>query len=329
MPQIPDDTPQSVGERIRRLATANVPQAMVNLMVGASDTTIEKLAIGLNRIAIDSSVRGLLIQQGVLSACIKIEEVENPSDTKKNSLRQSRQCAARLLVTTNPSILTTSQRIGSIKPLLQLIRDSDASDLQHFEALLAITNVASTGNDAKERIVSEKGIAALGYEMFSDHEMVRRAGTEALCNLVPHPAMMTYLADPENLRLWLAFAADYEENFECSRAASGCLAMASGDTAIAESLVGLKSFKACTTTLLQSGNLELMHRVLALIQILIDHGGHCKEAVFSAGLVAFCGAYVESYHDGSKASDLGFSPEEQGLLSVTIELAKAIAIVES
>lgn len=329
MVKIPEDSKNAVEERIRKLANANVPRAMVKLLEGASESTMETLAIGMNRMAVDAAVRGLLIQQGVLSACIKVEDTENSTETKKNALRQARHCVAKLLVTTNPSMLTTSQRIGAIKPVILLIRDSDASDLQHFEALLAVANIASTGYDAKEKVVSEKGVSTISYAMFSDHELVRRAGTEAMCNLVGHPAMEKHLSDPENLRLWLAFAADFENNFECARAASGCLAMSTDTPDIAGALIGLKTFKECITSLLESGNLELMHRTLVLIKNLIDLGDKYKECVISAGLVTFCRVYVESYHDGAKAADLGFSPGEQGLMSVTLDLAKTIAIVDN
>lgn len=324
-PKVPDDHPKAVEERIRKLAVANVPQAMVRLMEGANESTLEKLAVGINRMASEIPSRGLLIQQGALSACIKLEDTENSSEVKKRSVREARQCIARLLVTTNPSILTTSQRLGAIKPLLRLIGDSDASDLQCFEALLAVTNLAASGDDAKEKIASEKGISILNYAMFSDHTLVRRAGTEAMCNLVPHPAMIKHLSDPENLRLWLAFAADHESNLECACAASGCLAMSTHIIDVASALVGLRSFKESMTALLESGNLELMHRVLTIIQNLLDHGGGCKQEVVAAGLTAFCRAYVDSYHDGSLASDLGFTDEEQGLLTLTISLAKTIA----
>lgn len=329
MVKMPEDSQNAVEERIRKLANANVPRAMVKLLEGASESTMERLAIGMNRMAVDAAVRGLLIQQGVLSACIKVEDTEHSTETKKNALRQARHCVAKLLVTTNPSMLTTSQRIGAIKPVILLIRDSDASDLQHFEALLAVTNIASTGYDAKEKVVSEKGVSTISYAMFSDHELVRRAGTEAMCNLVGHPAMEKHLSDPENLRLWLAFAADFENNFECARAASGCLAMSTDIPDIAGALIGLKTFKECITSLLESGNLELMHRTLVLIKNLIDLGDKYKECVTSAGLVTFCRVYAESYHDGAKAADLGFSPDEQGLMSVTLDLAKTIAIVEN
>jgi hypothetical protein len=206
-----------------------------------------------------------------------------------------------------------------------LIGDPDASDLQCFEGLLAVTNIAASGDDAKEKIISEKGISVLNYAMFSDHSMVRRAGTEAMCNLVPHPAMVKHLSDPQNLRLWLAFAADHESNLECARAASGCLAMSTHIIDIAIALVGLPSFKESMTAILQSGNLELMHRVLVVIQNLLDLGGKCKEEVVAAGLTAFCRVYVDSYHDGSLALDLGFTDAEHENMSLTVNLAKSIA----
>jgi len=214
--------------------------------------------------------------------------------------------------------------MGSIKPLIQLVGDNNATDLQQFEALLAITNLASAGDETKERIVAERGISSLSYAMFSDHEMVQRAGTEALCNLVPHPAMMKYLADPEHLRLWLAFASDVEANFECARAAAGCLAMSTYDPEIAKALIDLKSFKESMTTMLECGNLEVMHRALVIVLNLVELGGKCREAAISAELITFCDAYVASYHDGKKANELKFSAADQQQMEVTVDVAKEI-----
>jgi hypothetical protein len=72
-PVTDDDSQTAVQERIRILANANVPRALVKLMNGASETTVEQIVISLNRMAIDVSVRGLMIQQGALSACIEVE----------------------------------------------------------------------------------------------------------------------------------------------------------------------------------------------------------------------------------------------------------------
>lgn len=318
------DTTELCHERIRQIAAANVPRALIALVDGASEHTLEQAVMAMNRMADVQSVRGVLIQQGVLSACIKIEKKETPTDTDvmKKVIRLARHTIGKMLVSTNPSLLTSAQRLGSIKPLIQLIRDIKASDLQHFEALMALTNVASSGEDAKNRIVTERGIPCLHFAMFSDHEMVRRAATEAMCNLVPHKAMMDHLADTDNLKLWLAFAVDYEENYECARAAAGCLAMASQDEIIAEEFVKLENFRKHTTTLLESGRLEIMHRTFALVHSLVLHGGAIKEKIITEGFVEFCKAYIElQQHTGG---DLDFSEQEKQLLPITVDLATQI-----
>jgi hypothetical protein len=266
-----------------------------------------------------------MIQQGVLTSCIKQAKDESPTetDTMKQVIRFARHTIAKMLITTNPSLLTSAQRLGSIKPLIQLIRDAKGSDLEQFEALLALTNIASSGEDAKNRIVAERGIAALHYAMFSDHEMVRRSSTEAMCNLIPHEAMMKHLEEEETLRLWLAFATEYEDNYECARAASGCLAMATQAEPIAAGLVKLDKFKAEMTLLLECGRLEIMHRAFVILLNLVMHDGACREQVVSDGFVAFCAAYVASSTQ-NETNELDFSEEEQALLPVTIQIAQKI-----
>ena len=320
------DTQESCNERIRKLANAHVPRALVTLMEGASEHTLEQLVLAMNRMAGEPAVRGIMIQQGILTACIKVEKNEGPTetDTMCKVIRLARHCIAKLLVTTNPSLLTSAQRLGSVRPLIQLVRDIKASDLQHFEALLALTNIAGSGEDAKNKIVNEKGIAPLHFAMFSDHELVQRAATEAMCNLVPHQAMMEHLSSAENLKLWLAFASDYEQHYECARAAAGCLAMATQDESIALELISLEKFGMHMTSLVESGRLEVMHRALYIALNLVNHGGTCREKVVSEGLAAFCRVYVDKYHDNQGTEELEFSEEEQALLPVTIDVAKKI-----
>ena len=73
IPKEIDDSQADVEERIRILAQANVPRALVKLREGASETTMEQIVTALNRFATEVSVRGLLIQQGALSLCMKVE----------------------------------------------------------------------------------------------------------------------------------------------------------------------------------------------------------------------------------------------------------------
>jgi hypothetical protein len=319
------DTPAAVRERIRKLANANVPRAMVKLLEGStSDSTQEKLFEGMGRMASEQSVRGIMIQQGCLTTCLQLDKGEKPNETEQKILRQARSCIAKLLVTTNPSILTVSQRSGSIGPLLKLVKDSDATDLMHFEALLSLTNLAGFSDETKNRVVAQKGIPILSYAMFSEHEMVRQAATEALLNMIPHPEMMNYLKKEDNLRVWVAFALDYEANFACARAGVGCLAMAAPDPEFANALVACPKFGELVRTLLECGQLELMHRVFALVTCLIEHGGKCRKAVISTGAGPFCKAYLESYHDEKNVKEFNFTPAERGSLAATLSLAKEI-----
>lgn len=320
------DDPSSVRKRIQKLANSNVSRALVKLLEGSSsDATQEKLLEGMGRMASESSVRGIMIQQGCLSACLRLDKGDKPNETEKKILRQARCCVAKLLVTTNPGVLTLSQRTGSVGPLLKLVKDSDAMDLHHFEALMALTNLAGFDDETKNRVVAQQGIPILSHAMFSDHEMVRQAATEAMCNMVPHSEFMDHLTKDENIRVWVAFSMDYEANFGCARAAIGLLAMAVPDPEFANSLVKTQNFDEMIRSLLECGQLPLMHRLLALMVGLIEHGGKCREAVLTSGAGPFCKAYLITFSDEKKTmDDFNFSTEDRGSLSATMSLAKEI-----
>ena len=324
-PELKEDTPEQCGVRIGKMAAANVPRALCQLADGASDQTLEQVVLGLNRLANEPSVRGTMIQQGVLSKLIKIDnEEKNPTDLRKKIIGNIRHCIGKMLVTTNPSMLTAAQRMGAIKPLIQLVREVGSSDLQQFEALMALTNIASVGDDTKNKIVAERGLAAFKYAMFSDHDMVKQAATEALVNMVGNVDFMKQLQEEDELRLWLALAADFEDHFPCARAAAGCLAMATGYPDVAKTLIKLPTFKKRMEETLESASLEIMHRMLVVILNLAELGGEFREAAVENGLIAFSEAYVESYHDGSKVNEIKFGPEEMATFNATVDVAKQI-----
>eukprot|EP00536_Pseudo-nitzschia_multiseries_P007212 jgi/Psemu1/195093/e_gw1.166.69.1 len=324
--EMKEDNEDQCAERIVKMTTAGVPRALVQLTNGASDQTLEQAVQALNRMANVQSVRGTMIQQGVLSALIKIEKNEkNPSDIQKKIIRMIRHCMAKLLVTINPGLLTSAQSMGSIKPLLALVREIESSDLQKFEALMSLTNLVSMSDTAKNKLASEKGIPGVKFAMFSEHPMVQRAAAECLCNMVGNQDFMKLLGDVEELRLWLALASDFEENFECARAAAGCLAMATGDPSVAKALIQIPKFKERMDLCLSSGSVEILHRTLVVVLNLVEHGEELKAAALENGLVAFCDAYVDSYHDGNKMEELGLKGDQLPAFNATVEVAMQIS----
>jgi protein unc-45 len=320
-----DDKDENCAERVRKMVKSNVPRALVQLTEGASEKTLEQIILALSRMASVTSVRGSMIQQGVLSTLIKVDKEEKvPSETKKKILRMGRHTMGKLLISTNPALLTSAQRMGSIKPLIHLVRDIQANGLQHFECLMALTNLASGGDDLKNKIVAEKGIATLHYAMFNDHEMVQQAATEVMANLIPHEKMLEHLKEHDVIRLWLALSSDHEEKYETARAACGGLAMATQDPAVAKAMIGLPNFKERVDSILESGHLEMMHRMFVIILNLAELGGEFTMAVYEHGLYQFALAYVSSFHAGAKASELDFADKESGLFNVIVDMAKQI-----
>lgn len=268
----------------------------------------------------------LTIHDNNFNFCSQILQ-HSTSEKRKKIIRHARHCISKILVTTNPNLLTSAQRLGSIAPMIQLVNDSESSDLAKFEALLSITNLASVGMETKNRIISEKGINILSYAMFSEHDMVRRAATEAMSNLIPHEAVMKHLSNGEKLRLWVSFAADYEDNFECAKAATGCLAMASSSLDVAKTLVKSKNFNSMIRSLLECGNLELMHRVLVIILNLLEsQDDTCRDEVLKTGAIAFCEAYAASYGGdmSTKRDELGFTKKDEEMMKVTVDMAMGI-----
>lgn len=111
--------------------------------------------------------------------------------TAQKSIRlEAAHAVSKMLVTTNPNLLSEHQRLGSIKPLIALCKESSTSNLQQFEALLALTNVLSCGPTEHEKFAAEKGVQTVHYLIFSEHWMVRRAATEALCNMASNEHLL-------------------------------------------------------------------------------------------------------------------------------------------
>jgi hypothetical protein len=268
------DTPEQCRARIIKLASEGGIRALVRLVKGASDKTKSTCMEALCQMAVVESVRGLMLQQGAMKTCIDVAMDEgNSAECRVNAAHT----LGKMLVTTDPSLLTEAQRMGSIKPMIWLCKQANIANLAQFECLLALTNLSSFSPATTERIVAEKGVNAIHYLMFSDHEAVRRAATEALCNMAMVEDVLKLLRT-DRVKLWLGFAEEFdntEENPEAlatARAAAATLAMACADEEVATYLLS-EEIDATRTImlLLESGVPELVHRALFWILNVLSH----------------------------------------------------------
>jgi hypothetical protein len=183
------DTDAMVRKRITKIVIANGIPVLLKLITGASTQTRETAARALRQICVDDKgpARGMMIQQGGLKTCTTVACDE---DTPKAIRLECGHAIAKTLVTTNPMLLSEHARLGAIAALVYVCRNVDATNLQQFESLLALTNLVSCGSAEQDRLAEKRGVHAVHYLMFSEHAMVRRAATETLCNMATHESVL-------------------------------------------------------------------------------------------------------------------------------------------
>lgn len=130
------------------------------LSAHVSAATREKALLSLRQICTDEMSRGTFIQEGGFKLCCELAV----SHTESAALRrEAAHAVAKALVTTNPHVMSEHQRLGAMRPLLYLCKESGTTQLQQFEALLSLTNLLSCGMAEQNRFASEKCVTWLDY----------------------------------------------------------------------------------------------------------------------------------------------------------------------
>jgi hypothetical protein len=101
-------------------------------MAHDSKQTKEAACRTLRQICVEESIRGLVVQQGGLKACVAIATDEDCEVSpllccsspapQKSTRREAAHAIAKTLVTTNPNILSEHVRLGVMRPLIFLCR---------------------------------------------------------------------------------------------------------------------------------------------------------------------------------------------------------------
>ena len=112
-----------------------------------------------------------------------------------------------------------------VRPILRLLKIEHTA-LENFEALMALTNLASIGESVRKRILRDGGFSSIEQYMFEEHPMLRRASIECLCNLVVQEEVVKYFT-AENDRVKLLVLLCGEEDEQLIKAALGTLAVLS------------------------------------------------------------------------------------------------------
>jgi hypothetical protein len=170
-----------------------------------------------------------------------------------------------IAITMDPNIAFKGERAAElVRPLLRLLASEEG--LMNFEALMALTNLASMSEEIRFRIVKEKGARAIEYLMFSEHEMIQRAATEAMCNMMVSEEVFNYYAEAETSeRMKIFLGLSDVEDFQTRRAASGCLAILSDSEKACRHIQNEKISLEVLVALL-GAEPELQHRAIVTLK---------------------------------------------------------------
>jgi hypothetical protein len=138
------------------------------------------------------------ITTGASTSASSVPAIHEPSD--ETAARTAAHALSRILISVNPShVFSASLPVTSaIRALVKLLADDPTSDrrnlLPTFEALLALTNIASTDDNARNNII-RLAWPQIEDLVLSDNKLVQRATVELICNLCASPTGVAKFAD--------------------------------------------------------------------------------------------------------------------------------------
>ncbi|KAI8900555.1 armadillo-type protein [Globomyces pollinis-pini] len=252
---------KAVAERVTKLVSHNIITSLVNLKTDSANVQ-ESIATTYLSIATEQKHRGALIQAGACRQLLKFTTSSTPA-----GIIAATQALAKVAITTDPNLAFKGEMASElIRPLFNLI-NGDKRGLAQFEGLMAITNLAGMNDNVRNRILQVDGVTSLENLQFSDHPLIRRAATEALCNLIYHPTVFAdYLSSRKPHLLQIMVALSDDDDFATRRAASGAIAVLSSEPTAIPLLITQKRFFEICLHLLEDEQDELVYRASEIIK---------------------------------------------------------------
>ncbi|CAD1478878.1 unnamed protein product, partial [Heterotrigona itama] len=248
-----------VNKRVIALAKAGVTYALVALSKTESQNSKELIARVFNAICSQHDVRGIVVQQGGAKALLPLA-----LDGTDKGKKQASQALARLGITINPEVAFPGQRIMEVvRPFINLL-NPECSALENFESLMALCNLANVNDSVRKRILKE-GFQKIETYMYEDHEMLKRASTQVINNLMMCEDTVKYY-EQENDRVKYLVILCEDEDLDTSMAAAGALAMlTSVSIKSCIKIFDTKDWLESLRYLLANPNSDLQHRGIVIV----------------------------------------------------------------
>ncbi|PHH75174.1 hypothetical protein CDD80_2586 [Ophiocordyceps camponoti-rufipedis] len=235
--QLAEQSPQEDDEHVARRCQAVFDAGLVPVLVThskhGSAASMSLIISILHALATAKGLRGALSQQGAVTLLLAAWTVVPDTDTTVR--RTAAQALARILISTNPALVFGGNRsvpvTTAIRPLVSILPPDPAAEtrdlLPTFEALMALTNLASLDDDETRPTIVRTAWSHVEEQLLSSNSLVSKAAVELVCNLVQSPEGTILYADggPQAAaRLHILLALADAEDSGTRSAAGGALA---------------------------------------------------------------------------------------------------------
>ncbi|KAJ0173002.1 hypothetical protein K1T71_011178 [Dendrolimus kikuchii] len=249
------DDPDFVNKRITVLAKAGVTSGLVALSQTESHNSRELIARVFNAICGLQELRGIVVQQGGTKVLIPMSLEGTP-----NGKKQAAQALARIGITINPEVAFPGQRnLEVVRPLVSLLHP-DCTALENFEALMALCNLAGMNETTRNRILKEGGLSKIEHYLYEDHELLLRAATQCICNLVQSEEVIKSY-EGNNDKTKFLYLLCQEEDVDTVLAAAGALCLLTSVSKVCcRKLLDCQPWLETLRCLLANPNTEIQYR---------------------------------------------------------------------
>ncbi|KAK1761455.1 myosin-binding striated muscle assembly central-domain-containing protein [Echria macrotheca] len=258
-----------VTERCKRVFEAGVTPVLVKHSKNGSVASLTLIISIIFSLSTTMSLRGQLAQQGAVRVLIAAWTALPETEVKAR--RTAAQALARILITTNPALVFGGTRpipqSNAIRPLVSIIMPDPEAEtrdlLPTFEALMALTNLASTDDDTRRSIV-RLAWDDIEEQLLSSNSRVTTAAVELVCNLVQSPTeALSLYADGKpqaNNRLKILVALADAEDVPTRSAAGGALASLTNHEAVVRAIATRERGPEIVLGLCVDDDEDLRHR---------------------------------------------------------------------
>ncbi|KAM5274781.1 protein unc-45 homolog B isoform 3-T3 [Ctenodactylus gundi] len=220
----PKDKKDFIDMRVKRLLKAGVISALACMVKADSailtDQTKELLARVFLALCDNPKDRGTIVAQGGGKALIPL--ASEGTDVGKV---KAAHALAKIAAVSNPDIAFPGERVYEVvRPLVSLL-DTQRDGLQNYEALLGLTNLSGRSDKLRQKIFKERALPDIENYMFENHDQLRQAATECMCNMVVNKEVQERFLADGNDRLKLVVLLCGEDDDKVQNAAAGALAM--------------------------------------------------------------------------------------------------------